>query len=66
MSNLPRAIASNTLRIGNLDLTVHVLDNGQRVIDAESFQRFMDAIAGDVPLTEDDILALAKLVKGVE
>lgn len=64
--HIPQAIASNTLRIGGLELTVHVLDNGQRVIDMESFERFIDALHGGPPWTEDEVIALAKVIKGIE
>lgn len=39
--DLPLAILTATMEIGPLKLTVHNLDNGQRVIDAESMARFM-------------------------
>lgn len=64
--NIPQAIASDTLRIMGLDLTVHVLDNGQRVIDADDLARFFDAL-GDAtePFTEEDAVRLAKAIKGI-
>lgn len=63
---IPTVISSSTLQIMGVDLTVHVLDNGQRVIDVESFRRFLEALEDDLQsMTEGDALAVAKLVKGV-
>jgi len=60
----PTSIATSTLRIMGMDLTVHVLDTGQRVIDAEDFRRFVAAMGGPTPLTEDEAVALAKVIRG--
>ena len=64
MSNLPQVVHSGTVNIGGFELTVHVLDNGQRVIDAECLNSFFEFLEDDVPVTEEDWLALAKLIKG--
>ena len=42
---LPRAISTAIMEVGPLKLTVHNLDNGQRVVDAESMERFMHFLA---------------------
>lgn len=38
---LTREVYSGLLEIGPLTLTVHHLDNGQRLISAESMERFL-------------------------
>lgn len=43
--DLPRAISTAVMEIGPLRMTVHNLDNGQRVIDAESMERFLHWLA---------------------
>ena len=63
---LPKAIASSTMRILGVDLTVHVLDNGERVIDAGDIERLFEAMGdSDTPLTEDEAVALAKSIRGM-
>ncbi len=63
---LPKAIASSTLRILGVNLTVHVLDNGERVIDAGDIKRLFEAMGDlDTPMTEDEAVAIAKVVRGI-
>ncbi len=40
-SDIPTVTHSGVMRIGDLDLTVHVLSDGMRIIDEESMQRFL-------------------------
>ena len=64
--HLPRAIAENTLNIMGVDLKVCVLDNGQRVIEAESLKQFFEAMGStDVQFTEDDAMRLARAIRGI-
>ncbi|MEE9160003.1 MAG: hypothetical protein V3U60_16660 [Gammaproteobacteria bacterium] len=65
MSDLPQVVHSGTVNIGSFELTVHVLDNGKRVIDEEYLCGFFEFIENGGPLTEKDGLALAKLIHGV-
>jgi hypothetical protein len=61
----PTSIAANTVNIAGVDMTVHVLDNGQRIIEAESMERFFTALAsGEIKPSEDDAMQLANLVHG--
>lgn len=60
---LPKSIGEAELKIGNVTLRFHVLDNGQRIIEAESFHAFMAAMEdGSVVLSEEDSMKLAKAV----
>ena len=64
---LPKALYSDTLRILGVDLVVYVLDNGQRVVDMDSVHQLFEAMGNtDAPLTEDDAVALAKVIRGVK
>ena len=52
MSNLPEVARTDTITIAGVDLTVHVLDDGQRVIEAESMERMIERLnRGDFPAT---------------
>ncbi len=44
---LPTAIKTSVMKIADLELTVHQLDDGRRVIDAESMARFIEWMEGD-------------------
>lgn len=41
---LPFVVRTSTVSIDGISLTVHQLSNGQRVIEAESMDRFMRSI----------------------
>lgn len=43
MDELPKAVWSGTFKIYGMELQCHVLDNGQRIIDADSFNQFLAA-----------------------
>jgi hypothetical protein len=61
---VPTAVWSGTFRVFGIDLKCHVLDTGQRIIDAESFQQFMDALADGQPVTDDeDLMAFLRWQK---
>ncbi|MEQ1977263.1 hypothetical protein [Xenorhabdus sp. SGI240] len=44
---LPTVINSGTINIDNIQITVHTLDNGQRVIDENSMRIFLNWLGGD-------------------
>lgn len=35
--DLPRAIATGKLRVGDVEIDVHTLDDGRRIVDADQF-----------------------------
>jgi hypothetical protein len=45
--DLPKEISRGIVRFGNLEIEVIQLDNGQRLISAESMADFMEFIAGE-------------------
>lgn len=42
--DIPRAVSSSTLRLGDIDVTVHVLDDGRRIIDRDDFLRLLGIV----------------------
>lgn len=65
-ARLPNVVATSTLDIvPGLTLTVHVLDTGQRVIDAESVEAFIAWLDSGGELDEGAALRVAKVVHGV-
>lgn len=60
---LPIEIASSTVTIMGVELTVHVLDNGQRVIGAAGMEALFEGMASGAPLTEDDAMKIATVMR---
>lgn len=59
----PTAVSVAEIQIGSVGMRVYHLDNGQRVIDAQSMADFMAALEdGTLLLTEEDSMKLAKAV----
>ncbi|MBE8596808.1 hypothetical protein [Xenorhabdus sp. BG5] len=44
---LPTVINTGTINIDNIQVTVHTLDSGQRVIDARDMQKFLNWLGAD-------------------
>ena len=58
------AVSEATVQIGSVALTVIQLDNGERVIEAESMHAFMAALEnGSLILSDDDSMKLAKVLR---
>lgn len=54
-SVLPKAVWSGTFSLMGTELRCHLLDNGQRVIDADHVERLFARVDnGDVPLPSED------------
>lgn len=66
--NLPVAIKSVELKVGNIILVGHVLSNGQRIFEADSMEAFFDYMAspGSPVITEEEAFKIARFVKGLE
>lgn len=56
-----KAVWQGEITIGAVKLRCYVLENGQRIIDADSFAEFMQAA---VKPTEEEMLELVRFVKG--
>ena len=63
MTDVPKSIAENRLTIMGVDLVVHVLDNGQRIIEGDGMERLFAAMADGVEITPDDAMKMAKVVR---
>jgi hypothetical protein len=61
MAKIPRAISSSEIKLGDFIMHVHVLDNGQRVIDAEDMEAFFNQ---SQELTSEQATELAKALRG--
>lgn len=60
----PRAIASSEISISGLVMRCYVLDNGERLIDEDSFVAFLRWLeTGE--FSSDDAISVAKFVKGI-
>ncbi len=67
MTNIPEAVWSGTFKVCGVDLKCHVLDNGQRVIDADSFnQLFMvGTLSRALSDDPDELEAFSRWQKGL-
>lgn len=43
--DLPASVAEETMEVAGIQVKVHILDNGQRVIDAESAEKLFQWLA---------------------
>lgn len=66
MSEMPKAVLTSKLQIGSAELVVHVLDNGERVVDADSFEGFLEYLADGGPMTQEDAEKIAQLMRTVQ
>ena len=63
---IPTAIHSSTLTIWGVELHVHVLDDGRRIIEAEDVRRlFAKWSEPGVVVTQEEADALARAIKGL-
>ena len=54
-NDLPVSVWSGVVHIGSVALAVHVLSNGERVVEAESVERFLDALTGGADFEDADL-----------
>lgn len=57
--HLPRAVWSGSFMIGEIEMRCHVLEDGRRIIDAES----MEALLGGDALGDDTADAFAEFMR---
>lgn len=60
MSDIPKAVWEGSFFLGDLEMKCAVLDNGQRIIDAESVYRFLNGEFGDKRPTDAEIIEFSK------
>jgi len=63
--NIPTSTHSGRMTLLGVEVELHVLDNGQRVFEAEGFKRLLDALFSGSH-SEEDLAAVARTVKGVQ
>lgn len=58
MTDIPTSVSTATVRIFGVELVVHHLSNGQRIIDADSLAALFDAMGDpNAPAPSDDELS---------
>lgn len=60
--SVPVATHEGKVRIGEYELTVHVLDNGERVIEMEALEGFFKYLENGGVLSEEDAKNLAAAI----
>lgn len=63
---LPESIYQGTISIMGVELKVHGLSDGKRIIESDSLADFLDAMANGPRLTEEEAVRLARFVKGLD
>jgi hypothetical protein len=66
MTDIPKAVWSGTFKIYGVELKCHVLDNGQRIIDADSIEQlFAEGNHRISPDGGDELEAFSRWQKGL-
>lgn len=61
IEKLPKAVKEGTLTIFGYPIRVFILDNGQRVLEADSFKAWWENVMeGDVVITDDSAQEVAE------
>ncbi len=56
MTDIPKSVWSGSFNVFGVELKCHVLDNGQRVIEADSMADFLNGVAdADVPAEDPNL-----------
>jgi hypothetical protein len=64
MSVLPQSIWSGSLHFLGVEMRVHVLDDGQRIIEADGFAAFLRALEGGSTISQLEAESLARFAQG--
>ena len=62
----PEPVYQGSISIMGVELKVHVLDDGRRIIESESFVDFCEALGKGPKPTTEEIETLARFMKGTE
>jgi len=62
MSAHRHSVARSTVTVMGMELVVHQLNTGERVVEAESVERFFAALVGLDTLTKDEALTIMSAV----
>jgi hypothetical protein len=63
MSPLPKSIHVAEIEIGGVTLRCHHLDDGQRVIEQASIQELYGLMQDGLPMTGEEVEALARFIR---
>jgi len=61
MNDLPKAIWHGSITVLDVEIRLAVLDDGRRVIEAESVGRLLDRMSQMPPVTQADIDAVMRM-----
>jgi hypothetical protein len=65
MADFPNSITRSEIEIApRVKLVVHILDTGHRIVEEESFMKFIDWLHSGGTITDEIAAAFAKAVKG--
>ncbi|MEI7578566.1 MAG: hypothetical protein WCJ58_00845 [bacterium] len=64
---LPKVINSGEIKLGDIVLKVHNLDDGRRIIEEESIEKFFEylTIANAKEPSEEELINLGKFIKNL-
>ena len=64
---LPKATNSGEIKLGDIVLKVYVLDDGRRVIDEESVNKFFEYLSNpnSKQASEEELMNLGKFIKNL-
>ena len=54
----PHSVSRSVVSVMGMELVVHQLKTGERVVEAESVERFFAALGGPETLTGDEVAAI--------
>ena len=63
---MPTSVHQGSIFIMGVELKVHVLDDGRRIIASDSFVDFLRALEDGPQPTKEEMEALARFMKGTE
>lgn len=56
----PRSVWQGSFTIFGVELKCHVLDNGERVIEAEGMHKMLEAMGDNVPVDPEQLAGFAR------
>ena len=66
MNDLPKATWEGEFTIAGITLHCYVLDNGQRIVNAEDIDRLIDGVTAPLEANRDDLDRFARWMHGID
>ena len=64
---MPQSVWSGTFTLLGVEMHCHVLDNGERIIEAESFEKFIEAMAtSETKIDEAEAVKFFRWQRGID